>query len=412
MHKIYILIFSLLISLQCFAGNPLLLSKNSHHAFSPDGKMIAIGQKNTIQIIDISNGKIINSIYAKSNIHVSALEWSQSESLLAIGFDNGEIKVYDMVANKTILEMPTNSTGPAVKALAFTTNNKNIFYGAGNTLNLIGIEINAQPQIVQQLDLPIYKIENKNNYFSIYAHKISKSIGFIPDEKLISEEYQGRRKNVGFINHNVDNDPTNINEAKIIKNIFEIIHLDEKLSSMKILIDDEVLPENFSNYALSNNHKYLAVGLNSEKKTMLYELDKQGVKSTIEINNLYENFMSFSPNDDLLVTASVTGRDVSIYQLSDFKLKRKIVGLQSDIRQVIALSHGSVFVAMENGTIQLWGNLIKKPELLSSINLGIRLARDVKIEFVGNKIAMKTNSGKTIVFDLKDFFSCDKSLTK
>jgi hypothetical protein len=75
----------------------------SHHAVSPDGKLVAVLDRmsKTLQVIDLDTGKIRHALEANSNSAYS-MAWSANSKRLACGTTGAAVQVWDVPSGNSL----------------------------------------------------------------------------------------------------------------------------------------------------------------------------------------------------------------------------------------------------------------------------------------------------------------------
>jgi WD40 repeat protein len=87
-------------------------------AFSPDYKLAALGGQNGVETVSLDNGKFVSSLWSKSYGWGMSVSFSSDGKLLAVGFDQGQVKLFNTITGE---EMNSASLGSQVLAMNFNS---------------------------------------------------------------------------------------------------------------------------------------------------------------------------------------------------------------------------------------------------------------------------------------------------
>ncbi len=91
--------------------------ENPPSAGSPDGKRNAVGDGQSIKIVDIATGKTIIQIQAHA-AKVTAIGFSPDGKLLVSGSDDKTVRIFDAASGRAILAMKGHQAGITTVAFA------------------------------------------------------------------------------------------------------------------------------------------------------------------------------------------------------------------------------------------------------------------------------------------------------
>jgi WD40 repeat protein len=291
-------------------------------AFSPDGKLLAFGRDNTVQLWDMENGHSKAILTGpKDKYHVTCIAFSPDGKLLAYGsFDpvgdtGNKIWLWDIENGHPKAPLPST-----VQGMAFSPNGKLLAVAYG---------------IVRLWDMRTGKLKAtlQNRDYEVWIN----SVAFSPDGSLLA----GASKL-----HNTARGNTiqlwSVKSGKLIANLYHNI----------AFVDGDTV-------AFSPDGSLLASGSDSPMygfTVHLWDVKTYRLKTTLQTK--YETgirSLAFSPDGSLLAE----GGWERVVRLWDVKSGNLIVTLQGHIDRVnsIAFSPDGTLLASggADGTLRLWG---------------------------------------------------------
>jgi WD40 repeat protein len=108
---------------EMLASYPLGRSGSSSFAISPDGKLLANSNDETVRIIDVATGRQ-QAVIESGDSSIYALAWSPSGTMLATGLADGSLLLWDVATGKEISRIKTHND--TINALVFGGDGKSI----------------------------------------------------------------------------------------------------------------------------------------------------------------------------------------------------------------------------------------------------------------------------------------------
>jgi WD40 repeat protein len=111
-------------------------------AYSPNGKLLAIGGYYGVQILDAATRTLLHCLPSASTGATYALAWDKNSEALAVGGNNTfgtnpgpSLEIWNAVTGVMERALPSNASGyPAVAALAFTQDGTSLVEGGGDSV--------------------------------------------------------------------------------------------------------------------------------------------------------------------------------------------------------------------------------------------------------------------------------------
>lgn len=327
-------------------------------SFSPDGKYISIGSKDgVVLLIDIQSKSIIRSIVAHNkpvvaikfspngdelfsgsddglvkswNVDngkllfqidnrdpISALDVSSDGELLLVGSITGNVKLYNSETGSQIRKFKRQST--SIGSIAFSPDNR-FFVTANNAFELVWWELN------------VWKVDNGSLISTVRNEKVAYSdVVFSSDGKYIiaGKTYYGTGIGIwdsfsGKLLATIETDSAmsgiglSPDGGKVVSlGADGDMHIWDLANRTLLYRSENIVPNIFTDLALSPDGRYLAIASWNDKVLPVYDIwggklfNKYDPKS-------YDYGVSFSPNGKYLLTTNTVGGyrywEISRYQ--------------------------------------------------------------------------------------------------
>ena len=101
-------------------------------SISPDGDDVAVADRDsTVHIYSLSNGKRTKSFQVE-HTRAYTVQYDPSGEVLAIGYEDGEVRFWKVVSKKELFSLSTN-TSKKIRSIAFSTDGKYVAVGGDDT---------------------------------------------------------------------------------------------------------------------------------------------------------------------------------------------------------------------------------------------------------------------------------------
>jgi len=377
-------------------------------SFSPDGRLLAGGcEDSTIQIWDVSNGQILQSM-KDNNGQIMSIDFSSNSKLITSGNNYGQAKLWNiekaqLLNTYTIHDFSNEkyySYNPAIY-VSFSPNDKLLGTTGANKITTW----------FTKTAKPFKTFRNSSSSSSISFSPDGKYLAIGGNEiKIFDIEINRINRIIKEHNHEIKSIAFSPNKkwlAVVDRNCVHIWDLRNNSLLYTLMV-------NASTVTYSPNSKRLTIGT-VDGKIQIYTASKGNLLRKIYVRkhersySYYESkilSIAYSPNGKLLASTTLDS-SVIIWDSNSGKLLQTLKGHQSEVN-TLAWSPNSNWVASgsKNGNIKLWE--VSTGQLVHTMKSKDGQLRTINYSPDGKILSSASSNGSIILWDLSGFESLSK----